>query len=564
MSRATFRRTAAVAVAALLVVSACSSDEAAKPYVDIQPATTTPGPADTTADERCSRGATVGDVEAIPVDGVDSDHDLTSFDGETIRFHWFPTDTGTVMDFNGAESAPTVLMGPGWSLAGDTSQEGSSLFGALSIGALNEHGYNVLTWDPRGFGESTGTVGVNDPEAEGLDVQLLIDWLAETPGVLLDSLGDPRMGMLGSSYGGGIQLTMAAIDCRVDAIVPNMAWNSLETSLYKGETVKQGWAELLLTTAAGRDLDPHIQHAADDGLSKGTLTEDDKDWFRSRGPHDLIDRITVPTMIVQGTVDNLFTLQEGITNYRVLRDNDVPTAMAWYCGGHGTCLTSLGNKEMVAEASFAWLDRYVKDDESVDTGPRLRFVDQEGTTWTADDYPVGGDTDSTNLEANGSGTLTLTAAGGSGPNTVPAVEGDPLAGLVKDITPAVATNAVDVPLTVGDVDGIALGSPHLEITYTGTDTGCSRPPRAFAQLVDVERGVVVGNQVTPFPVVLDGESHTITVDLEVIAQRVRPGDRLTLQLVAATTAYAVGCTSGSVTFDDAHITVPVVLGLAEG
>lgn len=184
--------------------------------------------------------------------------------------------------------------------------------------------------------------------------------------------------------------------------------------------------------------------------------------------------------------------------------------------------------------------------------------------WTADDYPLGDNTDAATIEADGSGTLTLTAAGGSGPNTVPAATGDLLAGLTSDITPAVATNAVDVPLTIAKINGVALGAPQLEVTYTGSDTECSRPPRVFAQLVDDERGVVVGNQVTPFPVVLDGSSHTANVDLEVIAQRVRPGDQLTLQLVATTTAYAAGCTKGSVTFDDARIALPVATGLTEG
>lgn len=566
MRRVAFRRTTAVAVVALLAMSACSSDESTAPDESSAATSTTSAPA-STGGHACDQGATDDDVQAAPVEGVASDHDLTSFDGETIRFHWFPTDAADGSTDDSGDGAttgtPTVLMGPGWSLPGDTSGQGAALLGALGIEPLNDNGYNVLTWDPRGFGASTGTVGVNDPEAEGRDVQLLVDWVATQPGVQLDADGDPRMGMVGSSYGGGIQLTLAAIDCRVDAIVPGIAWNSLETSLYKSQTVKQGWADLLLTTAAGRDLDPHIQSAADDGLSTGTLTDEDQDWFRSRGPADLVGDISVPTLIVQGTVDNLFTLDEGITNHQILRDAGVPTAMVWFCGGHGSCLTEFGDPTTVSEASFAWLDRYVKGDESVDTGPGFRFVDQEGTLWTADGYPVEAD-DASTLEAGGSGTLELTADGGSGPNTVPAADGDLLAGLTSDITPAIATNAVDVPLTVADVDGVAIGAPTLEVTYTGTDTACERPSRAFAQIVDDERGVVIGNQVTPFEIILDGASHTATVDLEVIAQRVRPGDQLTLQLVAATTAYAVGCTGGSVTFDDISIIIPVATGLTEG
>ena len=58
-------------------------------------------------------------------------------------------------------------------------------------------------------------------------------------------------------------------------------------------------------------------------------------------------RITIPTLIVQGTVDNLFTLDEGIQNYRILRDHGVPTAMMWFCGGHGVCLTDPGIRTAV-------------------------------------------------------------------------------------------------------------------------------------------------------------------------------------------------------------------------
>ncbi len=47
--------------------------------------------------------------------------------------------------------------------------------------------------------------------------------------------------MVGASYGGGIQLVTAAIDHRVDAIVPTIAWNNLNTSLYKNEAPKTSW-----------------------------------------------------------------------------------------------------------------------------------------------------------------------------------------------------------------------------------------------------------------------------------------------------------------------------------
>ena len=39
--------------------------------------------------------------------------------------------------------------------------------------------------------------------------------------------------MSGFSYGGAIQFVSAAIDPRIDAIVPDVAWHSLPTSLFR-------------------------------------------------------------------------------------------------------------------------------------------------------------------------------------------------------------------------------------------------------------------------------------------------------------------------------------------
>ena len=79
----------------------------------------------------------------------------------------------------------------------------------------------MLTWDPRGFGKSTGTVETDSADFEGRDVQQLLDWVADADRACSSTArAIPRVGMVGGSYGGGIQLVTAAIDCRVDAIVP--------------------------------------------------------------------------------------------------------------------------------------------------------------------------------------------------------------------------------------------------------------------------------------------------------------------------------------------------------
>ena len=71
---------------------------------------------------------------------------------------------------------------------------------------------------------------VNDPEREGRDVQILLDRVAEQPEAELDAAGDPRAGMIGASYGGGLQLAVASIDCLGDTLGANMARHPLKTT----------------------------------------------------------------------------------------------------------------------------------------------------------------------------------------------------------------------------------------------------------------------------------------------------------------------------------------------
>jgi ABC-2 type transport system ATP-binding protein len=364
--------------------------------------------------------------------------------------------------------------------------------------------------------------------------------------------------MVGTSYGGGIQLVAAAIDCRIDAIVPEIAWHSLTSSLYTADIAKLGWAGLLQRGTAGHSVDPHIPATYQSSVTTGTVSAADLRWFAQRGPANLLAGITVPTLLVQGTVDNLFTLDEAVANYRVLRRRSVPTAMLWYCGGHGVCLTNPGDTTRVKNATVAWLDRYVKRDPRGATGPRFEFVDQNGARYTAPDYPLA---TGHPITVDGAGVLTLTAPGGSGPAHPPANSPDPLAGVAGLITPAEATNAVNVSVDAGATAAVIVGAPQLHLRYHGTTAPGVRPTRVFAQLVDDATGLVVGNQVTPIAVILDGHAHQVSVPLETVAFTAHPGAHLTLQLVATTVAYAQPRLGGTIHFDRVSLSLPVASGL---
>ncbi len=496
---------------------------------------------------------TVTAPAATSVAGVSSDWDITSFDGAKIRAHWFP-----VAGASAQAPAPTVLMGPGWSLPGDTDVGAVGVLGALNIRSLRDAGFNVLTWDPRGFGASEGTVEVDSKDFEGRDVQRLLDWVSAQPVARLDGAGDPRVGMVGGSYGGGIQLVTAAIDCRIDALVPVIAWHSLVTSLYKNDTFKAGWSNILTGSARSRKVDPHVASATASAVATGALSPEDKEWFGDRGPGAAVGAITVPTLFIQGTVDTLFTLDEAVTNYTILRDKGVPTAMVWFCGGHGVCLTDAGDAGRVTRAGVAWLTRYVKEDTAGPATPRVDLVDQKGARFVGDDLPAS----SSAITGTGSGTLRLTADGGSGPQQVPA-GGDLLAPIVAGITPARAANAVDVTITPNQ-GSLIVGAPQVKIAYSGTSPAGAPPTRVFAQLVDNATGLVIGNQVTPIPVTLDGQPHEITVPLETIAFSTTAGQAVTLQLVATTVSYATPRLGGTIDFTAITARLPVTFGLRAG
>jgi ABC-2 type transport system ATP-binding protein len=456
---------------------------------------------------------------------------VPSFDGAQIHVSFFPAE-----GLKASHRAPTVLQTHGWGGTRDTNPDSATTEsgGGVGLGPLRRAGFNVLTWDSRGFGQSGGTVEIDSKDFEGRDVHALLDWLAKQPEARLDKRGDPRVGMSGGSYAGGIQYVAAATDRRIDAIVPTIGWHSLLTSLYKGETVKGGWASLLYAGGQSGRLDPHITSAFASGATSGKLSADDRAWFASRGPGDaLVGRIRVPTMILQGTADTLFTLDEAITNYGILRRNHVPVKMMWFCGGHGTCNTGTGPAGHFQAAVIAWLRRYVAR-AKVGTGPGFEWVSDDDKWRSSTRWPPPAGSP---LAGSGSGTLVV--------SPTDAASGTPVAA-------GVAANAVNVPIASRAAQ--VVGEPMLRLTYSGTGTATY----VFAQVVDEQRNLVLGNQVTPIPVKLDGAKHTITRRLEGVATTLPAGGHYHLQLTGGSLVYGPTRGAGAITFSGARVELPTV------
>ena len=93
----------------------------------------------------------------------------------------------------------------------------------------------------------------------------------------------------------------------------------------------------------------------------------------------------------------------------------------------------------------------------------------------------------------GGGTIPISSDGGSGPqNLVPAPYS------LTDAAEATSAVNVDIPKVSTTTD--LLGSPVLTMTYSGTGNAT----HVYAQIVDNTTHLVLGNLVTPVPVVLDG------------------------------------------------------------
>jgi ABC-2 type transport system ATP-binding protein len=484
---------------------------------------------------------------------VARDVKVTSFDGTQIYVHFMPA-----AGLQPGQSAPTILNGPGLGMPGATNLNGALLDGILednigmvSIATLRPAGYNVVTWDPRGEYFSGGVLQIDSPDFEARDVSTIISWVAQQPEAELDGAGDPRMGMVGASYGGGIQLTTAASDHRIDAIVPTIAWNTLNTSLYKNDRFKSGWGTLLagaleLTLAR---INPRIIPAAIYGDRTGMLAPSDQDLLAERGPGgirgfpDLVSQITAPTLLIQGTVDTLFTLQEADANAKDLIAHGVPTKVLWFCGGHGLCVNNLGDKSdgaLIQLRTLEWLDRYVKDDPTVSTGPQFEYVDQAGQYFQSNVYPVtpGKATVATDSTARA---LRLSPYGGSG-----ALFG------VLPIGATKARRALDFTVPATTTTTYIVGAPTLTLNYSGTGFAT----HVYAQLVDDSTGRVLGNQVTPIPVTLDGLPQKVTISLEPVVETLRPGQTVTLQLTGSAADYASVGSWGQLNVSSMQISLP--------
>ena len=478
------------------------------------------------------------------------DVNVRSFDGITIRAHFYPASNRAA-----DERVPTVLIGPGYPTQGDTNPDGDT---SDQIGqrALRGEGYNTLTWDPRGIGASGGVVNFDSPDFEARDVQALIDFVATTPEALLDGANDPRVGMSGSSYGGAIQLATAAIDGRIDAIVPDVTWNNLGTGFFPDGAMKTSFSVIICGNGTANGVPGNLLGPAAAVLDRaasqlkaaclesigGSVGPSGRQWFIDRTPPGLRERVNTPTLITQGTVDTVFGLSEAITNYRVLKGKGVPVKMLWYCGGHGKCTTSTGEAGHLRRAGLAWLKRYLKKDAATDTGPGFEWLADDGVWRSGAGYPLPAAgtiaASGANFRSLGISLVDSTSSGRDGFAATP------------------ASNAVTVRFDSPPAGSDVVGAPKLKVTYKGNSL--SPNTFLFAQIVDGRANRVVGSQITPLPVVLDDRVRTVERDLEPIAAHAGSDAQYRVQITPGTGLFGAQRSVGGVILQKVDASLPLV------
>ncbi|MFJ7153112.1 CocE/NonD family hydrolase [Streptomyces sp. NPDC100445] len=416
---------------------------------------------------------------------------------------------------------------------------------------LTRDGYAVLTWSARGFGRSTGRIGLNDPRAEVADVSRLVDWLARQPQVRLDGPGDPRVGVAGGSYGGAVALLAAAYDHRVDAIAPAITYWNLADALFPGGVFKKLWAGIFVNTGGGcARFQPALCRMYDRVAESGTPDPAARALLEARSPSAVGTRVKVPTLLVQGQTDSLFTLGQADAAARAIRANGAPVDVDWIAGGHDGGDMETGRVETRVRA---WFDRYLKGDRSVGTGPAFRVTRTGGVDSTdgtaqlrgasADTYPGLRDHPRT-LPLTGGTQHVDNPAGGSPPG-VSALPGLGGSGGLAQLSALGVGVSLDFPGQYARFDSAPLtrdlritGTPTATVRVTSTREDAVLFGKVYDVAPDGTGQVLPAQLVTPLRVTGARTGKDVTVTLPAIDHEVRAGHRLRLVLASTDLGYA--------------------------
>ncbi|GAB2708692.1 CocE/NonD family hydrolase [Kitasatospora kifunensis] len=472
----------------------------------------------------------------------------------------------------GSSPRPAVLLAHGFG--------GSKADEVGEARKLASAGYAVLTWSSRGFGHSTGQIGLDSPDGEVQDVKHLVDWLTNRPEVLKDKPGDPVVGITGASYGGAISLLAAAADPRIKAIAPLITWWDLPQALFPQNVEGSGpadgvfkklWAGIFFTDGSAGDLTasttgkPAPSENTTGPVGCGRFTPDLCAMYNrvatagrpdaaavallaKSSPSTYASQIKVPTLVVQGQQDSLFPLEQGDEMAKAIAANGAPVSVDWFDGGHdGGTETS----DRVDDRVIGWFDHYLKH-QSNSTGPAFRITRTGGLDTTGFQAVLRGADGSSYPGLNGTADTTVQL--NSQPQTIanppggapPAISTVPGLGALAQASQLGVGISLDFPGQNAAFDSAPLrsalqltGSPTVSLTVH------SDQPDAvlFAKLYDVAPD---GKQTLPeqlaAPLRITGanapDGRTATIRLPAVDYNFPAGHRLRLVLASTDLAYA--------------------------
>ncbi|MEQ4209178.1 alpha/beta fold hydrolase [Actinopolymorpha sp. B9G3] len=316
---------------------------------------------------------------------------------------------------------------------------------------LAEQDYVVLAYSGLGFGGTQCKIHLDDPDWDGQAARQLVDYLAgqrtDADGdrldlVALDGPGDPKVGMFGGSYGGHVQFAAAAVDDRIDALVPAITWNDLDYALAPTNAgltpgtvtsaepgvFKRMWADLFAALGVLRGAehalgDPRrltgcpnfadqICPALIEANVAGFPSAQTRAMLRHASVASYVEKVRAPTLLLQGQDDTLFNLQEAIATYRALDAQGTPVRMVWQSWGHSGQTPAPGEIDLSGARDpmttyegrrvLDWFAYWLRDDHTASLGPPLAYfrdwvrydgaapAGAEPAYGTADAYPVGG------------------------------------------------------------------------------------------------------------------------------------------------------------------------------
>ena len=266
--------------------------------------------------------------------------------------------------------APAILIAHGFGGSKESVESEAKFFASK--------GFVVMTWSARGFGESTGQIEMNSIDSEVADTRALITHLAKSKNVILDAEGDPRVGIMGSSYGGANALLTASQDPRIDAVISDISWSDLEQGLFPQSVersptsgpFKKVWAgtffsAVTLQSAYLGECGSFAQRWCDayqNAVLQGEPSLSDKKLLESVSPIKYATSISAPTLLSQGQADSLFPLSESYKLAQELKKNKTGDllSMIWHADGHDG---SNAQAPYLREQFLLWFQKHLLDRE---------------------------------------------------------------------------------------------------------------------------------------------------------------------------------------------------------